>query len=135
MNMTFYDNMIAAWDDKDGQERAKQRWKYFEVDGYRKLSNIEKTPYNYSSRTEVYMLIYYLNNSQNFKHLTYVENEIKLQIEENIDNPEINWENIFDYFDNRRLTESEYLDEVDDVMSVLEPYREQLIGNNNFVLY
>ena len=30
---------------------------------------------------------------------------------------------------------SEYLDEVDDVMSVLEPYREQLIGKNNFVLY
>lgn len=83
------------------------------------------------------MLINYLNN-QILPFSASFENEIdeiKLQIEKNIDNPEISWENIFDYFDNRRLTESEYLDEVDDVMSVLEPYREQLIGNNNFVLY
>lgn len=83
------------------------------------------------------MLINYLNNqilpfSESFENEI---DEIKLQIEKNIDNPEINWENIFDYFDNRRFTESEYLDEVDDVMSVLEPYREQLIGKNNFVLY
>lgn len=134
--MTFYDNMLAAWDDKDGQERAKQRWKYFEAEGYRKLSNIENIN-TYSSRVEVFMLINYLNN-QILPFSASFENEIdeiKLQIDKNIDNPEINWENIFDYFDNRRLTESEYLDEVDDVMSVLEPYREQLIGNNNFVLY
>lgn len=134
--MTFYENMLAAWDDKDGQERAKQRWKYFEVDRYRKLSNIENIN-TYSSRVEVFMLINYLNNqilpfSESFENEI---DEIKLQIEKNIDNPEINWENIFDYFDNRRFTESEYLDEVDDVMSVLEPYREQLTGKNNFVLY
>ena len=134
--MTFYDNMLAAWDDKDGKERAKQRWKYFEAEGYRKLSNIENIN-TYSSRVEVFMLINYLNN-QILPFSASFENEIdeiKLQIEKNIDNPEINWENIFDYFDNRRLTDSEYLDEVDDVMSVLEPYREQLTGNNNFVLY
>ena len=50
--MTFYKNMLSYWDDKDGQERAKQRWKYFEVEGYRKLSNIENIN-TYSSRVEV----------------------------------------------------------------------------------
>ena len=131
--MTYYDNMLSAWDDEDGQERGKQRWKYFEVEGYRKLSNIENAS-NYSSQTEIYMLIYYLNN-QIDPRSTPPKTQLKSQIEENKDNPEINWDNIFEYFDNRRLAESEYLDEVDDVMSVLEPYREQLICKNNFVLY
>lgn len=47
--------MLAYWTDKDGQTRAKQRWKYFEPDEYRQLSEV-LGPYEYSCWTEIYML-------------------------------------------------------------------------------
>lgn len=53
--------MLAYWTDKDGQTRAKQRWKYFEPDEYRQLSEV-LGPYEYSCWTEIYMLIHYLKN-------------------------------------------------------------------------
>lgn len=45
----------------------------------------------------------------------------------------------FDYFDERK-TEAEnkkyaLYDEVESVLKILEPYREELVGQNNFVLY
>ena len=126
--------MLAYWTEDDGQTRAKQRWKYFEPDEYRKLSKV-LGPYEYSCWTEIYMLIHYLKNSKVpvGSHLTAI---LRKEIEENKKNPDINWKNIFDYFDERNNTETAYKYEVVEVMRVLEPYREELTTyQDSFVLY
>ena len=132
--MAFYNDMLAYWTDKDGQTRAKQRWKYFEPDGYRQLSEAIG-PYEYSCWTEIYMLISYLQNCK-----TPEDNDLttalKKEIEENKNNPEINWKNIFYYFDERSKTETAYSHEVEKVLEILEPYRDELTEYQNaFVLY
>lgn len=126
--MTFYNNMLSYWDDKDGQERAKQRWKYFEVEGYRKLSNIEKV--------EKYALYYYLANETISPYA--ITPALTKAMEDNIDNPEIDWNAIYNYLDERKQEATtlglNLYDEVVDALEILEPYRDQLTGNN-FVLY
>jgi hypothetical protein len=132
--MTFYDDVLAHWTKKDAQTRAKQRWKYFEPDGYRQLSEV-LGPYEYTSWTEIYMLISYLQNCETPEN-RYLTSKLRQQIEENKNNPDINWNNIFDYFDERNNTETAYKHEVVEVMRVLEPYREELTTyQDSFVLY
>ena len=132
--MGFYEDMLANWTDKDGQSRAKQRWKYFEPDEYRKLSKV-LGPYEYSCWTEIYMLIHYLKNSKGPCGNNLIAT-LRKEIEENKNNPDINWKNIFDYFDERNNTKTAYRHEVVEVMRVLEPYREELTQyQDSFVLY
>lgn len=132
--MAFYEDMLAYWTDKDGQTRAKQRWKYFEPDEYRQLSEV-LGPYEYSCWTEIYMLIHYLKNSKAHENDNLTAT-LRKEIEENKNNPNINWKNIFDYFDERNNNETAYRHEVVEVMKVLEPYREELTTyQDSFVLY
>lgn len=132
--MAFYKDMLAYWTEEDGQSRAKQRWKYFEPDEYRKLSKV-LGPYEYSCWTEIYMLIHYLKNSKVPGGSDLIAT-LRKEIEENKNNPDINWNNIFDYFDERNNTETAYRHEVVEVMRVLEPYREELTTyQDSFVLY
>lgn len=68
-----------------------------------------------------------------------IRSALKDEIEKNKYNHEIDWNAIFDYFDERK-TEAEnkkyaLYDEVESVLKILEPYREELVGQNNFVLY
>lgn len=59
-------------------------------------------------------------------------------MEDNIDNPEIDWNAIYNYLDERKQEATtlglNLYDEVVDALEILEPYRDQLTGNN-FVLY
>ena len=112
--MAFYEDMLAYWTDKDGQTRAKQRWKYLEPDGYRQLSEA-LGPYEYSCWTEIYMLISYLQNDKAHDESNMTA-RLRNEIEENKNNPDINWKNIFDYFDERNNTETAYKHEVVEVM-------------------
>lgn len=132
--MAFYDDMLAYWTDKDGQTRAKQRWKYFEPDGYRQLSEA-LGPYEYSCWTEIYMLLSYLKNCKTPKD-SDLPTVLKKEIDENKNNPDINWKNIFDYFDERSKTETAYSHEVVTVLKIIEPYRDELTEYPDaFVLY
>ena len=132
--MAFYEKILAYSTNKDGKTRAKQRWKHLEPDGYRQLSEA-LGPYEYYCWTEIYMLISYLQNDEAHEggNLTA---RLRKEIEENKNNPDINWNNIFDYFDERNNTETAYRHEVVEVMRVLEPYREELTTyQDSFVLY
>ena len=58
--MSTYDQIMAYYaDDEEFQKRAQTRWKYFEREGYRKLSDILPV-YDYADKVEKYALYYYL---------------------------------------------------------------------------
>ena len=50
--MSTYDQIMAYYaDDEEFQKRAQTRWKYFEREGYRKLSDILPV-YDYADKVE-----------------------------------------------------------------------------------
>lgn len=134
---TVYEQIIRHCEhDKDFLKRARTRWTYFEKEGYRKLSKILSV-YEYHDKKEVYTLYYYLKNKNEWTK--NINAALKDEIEKNKYNHEIDWNTIFDYFDERK-TEAEnkkyaLYNEVERVLKILEPYREELVGQNNFVLY
>lgn len=134
---TLYEQIIRHCEhDEDFLKRARTRWTYFEKEGYRKLSKILSV-YEYHDKKEVYTLYYYLKNKNEWTK--NIRSALKDEIEKNKYNHEIDWNAIFDYFDERK-TEAEnkkyaLYDKVESVLKILEPYREELVGQNNFVLY
>ena len=58
--MSTYDQIMSYYaDDEEFQKRAQTRWKYFEREGYRKLSDILPVD-DYADKVEKYALYYYL---------------------------------------------------------------------------
>ncbi len=134
---TVYEQIIRHCEhDEDFIKRARTRWTYFENDNYRKLSKILSV-YEYHDKKEVYTLYYYLKNKNEWTE--NINSALKVEIEKNRYNHEIDWKAIFDYFDKRKTeaknTKYALYNEVERVLKILEPYREELIGQNNFVLY
>lgn len=122
--------------DEEFIKRARTRWTYLDKDGYRKLSKILSV-YEYHDIKEDYTLYYYLKNKNEWTK--NIRSALKVEIANNKYNPEIDWNAIFDYFDKRKTeaknTKYDLYDEVESVLKILEPYREELVGQNNFVLY
>lgn len=134
--MSTYDQMMAYYaDDEEFQKRAQTRWKYFEREGYRKLSDILPVD-DYVDKVEKYALYYYLANETISP--CAITPALTKAMEDNIDNPEIDWNAIYNYLDERKQEATtlglNLYDEVVDALEILEPYRDQLTGNN-FVLY
>lgn len=134
--MLRYDQMMTYYaDDEEFHKRAQTRWKYFERDGYLKLSDILAVA-DYADKVEKFALYYYLTN-ESISPYAITPALIKA-IEDNIDNPEIDWNAIYQYFDERKQEATtlgcNLFEEVVDALEIIEPYRDQLTGNN-FVLY
>ena len=138
--MSTYDQIMAYYvayyaDDEEFQKRAQTRWKYFEREGYRKLSDILPVD-DYVDKVEKYALYYYLANETISPYA--ITPALTKAMEDNIDNPEIDWNAIYNYLDERKQEATtlglNLYDEVVDALEILEPYRDQLTGNN-FVLY
>lgn len=136
---TLYEKIINECEhDEDFIKRARARWKHFENDGYRKLSNILNV-YEYHDIREDYTLYYYLKNKNQYD--SNIRSALKEEIDKNKDNPEIDWDAIYAYFEERETEteaqndEYDLYDEVTFVLKLLEPYKEQLLGQKNFVLY
>ena len=134
--MSTYDQIMAYYaDDEEFQKRAQTRWKYFEREGYRKLSDILPVD-DYVDKVEKYALYYYLANETISPYA--ITPALTKAMEDNIDNPEIDWKAIYNYLDERKQEATtlglNLYDEVVDALEILEPYRDQLTGNN-FVLY
>lgn len=134
--MLRYDQIMAYYaDDKEFQKRAQTRWKYFEREGYRKLSDILPVD-DYADKVEKYALYYYLAKETISPYA--ITPALKKAIEDNIENSEIDWNAIYDYFDERKQEATtlgyNLFEEVMDALDIIEPYRDQLTGNN-FVLY
>ena len=91
---------------------------------------------DYADKVEKFALYYYLTNES---ISPYAITPARIEaIEDNIDNPEIDWNAIYQYFDERKqeatILGCNLFEEVVDALKIIEPYRDQLTGNN-FVLY
>lgn len=76
------------------------------------------------------MLMYYLAGDYTNNH------DMEQLILMNLDNPEINWKGLYDYFDERLREAPKWLQQgVQDSLKVLEPYRSDAYPTPAFVGY
>lgn len=123
--------------EEEARERGVQRAKHLEDPNYRRLSNVFAISIdmqsNYIRRIDNNMLACYLTCDAGAD--TY---DVKQHIENNIDNPEINWRGIFAYLDERlacesRLEQPSIQRELIDFNRVLSPYRDKVCPKPTFI--
>lgn len=120
---------------------ARDRWDTFEIDGYRKLSDVlkksKKTSWErlYVYTTDLYIMLQFLSYYDEKYEL--VENlnkeELIKLMEENLDNPYINWSRIYYYFGDEYKYKMDYLDTHEKiVLNVLFKFSKKLKQENDF---
>lgn len=122
---------------------GKDRWDTFEIDGYRKLSNVLKKSKEtswerlYVYYTDLYIMIQFLANYDEKYELVENLNKETLTklMEDNLDNPYINWDRIYYHFEDKYkyLHKFGYLDHWDTiVLNVLFKFSRKLKQENDF---
>lgn len=123
--------------EEEARERGVQRAKHLEDPNYRRLSNVFAISIdmqsNYVRRIDNNMLACYLTCDAGAD--TY---DVKQHIENNIDNPEINWRGIFAYLDERlacesRLEQPSIQRELINFEKLLNPYRDKVRPESTFI--
>jgi hypothetical protein len=124
--------------------QGNRRWKYFEQDGYRKLSDILQIE-NYSTFIDVYMLAHYITGIIPDEYdedeigdvediYEYVSDVIRYNKSE-----DINWENIINYVDEQKEAINEQDDEYEGLQrlyNLLISMKDELLTRNDaFCLY
>lgn len=120
--------------------RHTLRRKHLEDPDYRRWSDlIDTKSYNYRARMDSSMLASYLANDliNGVETDGTDENVIRL-IEANLDNPEINWKEMFAYLDEEvaniaQMGDSHIVAEVETLSSLLNPYRDEVLQNSTFI--
>ena len=121
-------NLMAISDDIPLQERARLRYEYFDREGYRKLSDL-LSDYSYVEKRDGYILADYITNKPNADLLD------GRMIREHKHDPDIDWEAIYAYMDERRKADNwlqcdqEYCD------NILAAFEDELRNKNTFCLY
>ncbi len=131
-NTTFYNDVMSKTYESI-RTRTLLRFKHFETDGWRKLSDILNAR-DYTYGGDVYVLNTYLSNEPGKSDMT----TLQPFIEENISNPEINWSAIFNYLEDRLQTEKDwgYCYTLKDIITILNKYKDQMPNEySGFVLY
>lgn len=122
---------------------GKDRWDTFEIDGYRKLSNVLKKSKEtswerlYVYYTDLYIMIQFLANYDEKYELVENLNKETLTklMEDNLDNPYINWDRIYYHFEDKYDYKYKfgYLDRWDTiVLNVLFKFSRRLNQENDF---
>lgn len=122
---------------------GKDRWGTFEIDGYRKLSNVLKKSKEtswerlYVYYTDLYIMIQFLANYDEKYELVENLNKETLTklMEDNLDNPYINWDRIYYHFEDKYKYKYKfgYLDRWDTiVLNVLFKFSRKLKQENDF---
>lgn len=122
---------------------GRDRWDTFEIDGYRKLSNVLKKSKEtswerlYVYNTDLYIMIQFLANYDEKYELVENLNKETLTklMEDNLDNPYINWDRIYYHFEDKYkyLHKFGYLDRWDTiVLNVLFKFSRKLKQENDF---
>lgn len=122
---------------------GKDRWDTFEIDGYRKLSEVLKKSKDtswerlYVYNTDLYIMIQFLANYDEKYELVENLNKETLTklMEDNLDNPYINWDRIYYHFEDKYkyLHKFGYLDHWDTiVLNVLFKFSRKLKQENDF---
>lgn len=119
---------------------GKDRWDYFERDGYRKLSTVLQKSKNidwerlYVYYNDLYILIQYISNfNEKYTDSNYeiTEEEFEKVIQENMDNSFINWKAIYDHIQEDYKWRQEYLNRSEKiVLRVLFRYHKKLNQDN-----
>lgn len=118
---------------------GKDRWDTFEIEGYRKLSTVlqksKDIPWGrlYVYYHDIYILIQYISG-YNEKYNTVeeiTEDEFDKVVQDNMDNPYINWEAIYYHINDNYRWRQEYLDHYENIVAnVLFKYHKQLKQDN-----
>jgi hypothetical protein len=122
---------------------GKDRWDTFEIDSYRKLSNVLKKSKEtswerlYVYYTDLYIMIQFLANYDEKYELVENLNKETLTklMEDNLDNPYINWDRIYYHFEDKYKYKYKfgYLDRWDTiVLNVLFKFSRKLKQENDF---
>ena len=140
--MTTYPDFIKKEIDKILQKRAELRWKFFEEEGYRKLSDVFGLPnagkYNYIKKRDEYMLAYYIQNvnpehgSVNGENLEYYVSQL---LDKDITKTDINFDAIYNYLDERRKCDDWLSSEEKFCTEVFSKFENQLRNRDTFCLY
>lgn len=127
--MTFDTRKIYDITSNDSlQERAVLRAKYFEKEGYRKLSDV--IPDNqFVHNRDNYMLARYITGNERTGDL-YTE-----QIERHKEDTDINWDAIYDYLDDRRTYDNWLSGDQERCDRILKPFEDELRHQGSFCLY
>lgn len=120
---------------------GRDRWDTFEIDGYRKLSDVLKKSKDtswerlYVYYTDLYIMIQFLANYDEKYELdeNITKEELTKLMEDNLDNPYINWDMIYYHFEDKYKYKFGYLDRFDTiVLSVLFKFSRRLNQENDF---
>lgn len=146
MRKTYPDFVNKAYDNVGSLSNfghvARDRWDTFEIDGYRKLSDVLKKSETkqwqdlYVYYSDLYILIQYLANYDekydDYENVTK-EEFIKL-MQKNLDNPSINWEWIYSHFGYEYKYNLDYLSgQQKIVLNVLYKFKDQLISDKRIL--
>lgn len=147
MRKTYPDFVNKAYDNVGSLSNfghvARDRWDTFEIDGYRKLSNVLKKSKEtswerlYVYYTDLYIMIQFLANYDEKYELVENLNKETLTklMEDNLDNPYINWDRIYYHFEDKYKYKYKfgYLDRWDTiVLNVLFKFSRKLKQENDF---
>lgn len=140
--MTTYPSFIQNHRDRALQKRAELRWKFFEEDGYRKLSDVfgltTTGKDNYIKKIDAYMLAYYIQNvnpehgSVNGENLEYYVSQL---LDQDITKTDINFDAIYNYLDERRKCDDWLSSEENFCTEVFSKFENQLRNRDTFCLY
>ena len=121
---TFYTNFYHV---------AKDRWYYFEKDGYRKLSTVLQKSKDidwkrlYVYYSDLYILTQYISNYNEKYNHEITKEDFEKVVQKNMDNKYINWEAIYTHINDDYRYRKDYLDRQEKiVLSVLFKYHKQL---------
>lgn len=140
--MTTYPSFIQNHRDRALRKRAELRWKFFEEEGYRKLSDVFGLTMvgknNYIKKRDEYMLAYYIQNvnpeqsSVNGENLEYYVSQL---LEQDITKTDINFDAIYNYLDERRKCDDWLSSEEKFCTEVFSKFENQLRNRDTFCLY
>lgn len=121
---------------------GRDRWDSFERDGYRKLSTVLQKSKDidwerlYVYYNDLYILIQYVSNyNEKYTDSNYeiTKEDFEKVIQENIDNPYINWKAIYDQIGYKYKYKMDYLNRSEKiVLNVLFKYSRQLNQESDF---
>ena len=147
MRKTYPDFVNKAYDNVGSLSNfghvARDRWDTFEIDGYRKLSDVLKKSKNiswerlYVYYSDLYILIQYLSNynEKYNKDKNVTKEELVKLMEENLDNPYVNWDMIYYHFedDYKYKYKHGHIDSLERiVLNVLFQFSKKLKQKNDF---
>ena len=149
MSDIFYEEMMdysrgLACIDNRFMHQGNRRWKYFEQDGYRKLSDILQIE-NYSTFIDIYMLAHYMTgmipdeyDEDEIANIDDIYEFVSDLIRYN-ESTDINWENVIAYVNEQKEATNEQDDEYEDIQRLyesLELIKDELLKRNDaFCLY